>query len=124
MARCKGFLLSFNSDLISHCCPIFFPSNLVGFISIKTLVVLSFGKPGVWEFVVTTQTIIIFYIADTLVTRLRLLTNVSDNIAVPFASLRSLILLFNLAGLTFTRSARGMLDSVSHNKILFTYNLS
>ena len=39
--------------------------------------------------------IIIYYIADLPVTRLRLLTNKSDNIAVPYASLRSLILLLS-----------------------------
>ena len=65
----------------------------------------------------------IYYNADTPVTRLRLLTDVSHNIAVPYASLRSLILLFYPTGLTFIRSARGMLDSVSHNKIWSTYNI-
>ena len=38
---------------------------------------------------------IIYYIEDLPVTRLRLLTNKSDNIAVPYASLRSLILLLS-----------------------------
>ena len=38
---------------------------------------------------------IIYYIADLPVTRLRPLTNKSDNIAVPYASLRSLILLLS-----------------------------
>ena len=42
-----------------------------------------------------TATGIIYYIADLPVTRLRLLTNKSDNIAVPYASLRSLILLLS-----------------------------
>ena len=41
------------------------------------------------------NTSIIYYIADLPVTRLRLLTNKSDNIAVPYASLRSLILLLS-----------------------------
>ena len=56
---------------------------------------------------------IIYYIADLPVTRLRLLTNKSDNIAVPYASLRSLILLLALQASPFlTRfyEARGMLD--------------
>ena len=38
---------------------------------------------------------IIYYIADLPVTRLRLLTKKSDNIAIPYASLRSLILLLS-----------------------------
>ena len=40
-------------------------------------------------------TLIIYYIADLPVTRLWLLTNKSINIAVPYASLRSLILLLS-----------------------------
>ena len=45
--------------------------------------------------------LIIYYIADLPVTRLRLLTNKSDNIAVPYASLRSLILLLSSIELRF-----------------------
>ena len=66
---------------------------------------------------------IIYYIADLPVTRLRLLTNKSDNIAVPYASLWSLILLlssFSFAFLTRFYKAPGMLDSVSHKKIKLT----
>ena len=59
---------------------------------------------------------ILYYIADTPVTRLRLRTSVSGNIAVPFASLWSLILLFDPARLTLTRSDRGCSTNVSHNK--------
>ena len=45
--------------------------------------------------------LIIYYIADLPVTRLRLLTNKSDNIAVPYASLRSLILLLSSLSFAF-----------------------
>ena len=45
--------------------------------------------------------LILYYIADLPVTRLRLLTDKSDNIDVPFDSLRSLILLFDPTGFTF-----------------------
>ena len=66
---------------------------------------------------------IIYYIADLPVTRLWLLTNKSDKIAVPYASLWSLILLLSslsFAFLTCFYKARGMLDSVSHKKIKLT----
>ena len=57
---------------------------------------------------------IIYYIADLPVTPLRVLTNKSDNIAVPYASLRLLILL--LSSLSFAFLTHGMVDSVSHKK--------
>ena len=70
--------------------------------------------------------IIIYYIADLPVTRPRLLTNKSVNIAVPHASLPSLILLRSSLSFAFfsTRfyQARGMLDSVSHKKNSTTTN--
>ena len=46
-----------------------------------------------------------YYIADTPVTRLQLLTNVSDKIAVPYASLRLLILLLSTLSFAFFRFA-------------------
>ena len=66
---------------------------------------------------------IIYYIADLPLTRLRLLTNKSNNIAVPYASLWSLILLLSSSSFAFlTRfyKAGGMLDSVSPKKIKLT----
>ena len=48
--------------------------------------------------------LIIYYIADLPVTPLRVLTNKSDNIAVPYASLRSLILLLSSLSFAFPDS--------------------
>ena len=48
--------------------------------------------------------ILIYYIADLPVTRLQLLTNKSENIAVPYASLRSLILFLALRASPFSDS--------------------
>ena len=50
---------------------------------------------------VNDQNSIIYYIADLPVTRLRLLTNKSFKIAVPYASLRSLILLLSSSSFAF-----------------------
>ena len=67
-----------------------------------------------------TSMLVIYYIADLPVTHRRLLTNKSENISVPYASLRSLILPLSSTELRLflTRFyvARGMLDSASHNK--------
>ena len=54
--------------------------------------------------------LIIHYIADLPLNTLLSPSSKSDNIVVPFASLRSLILLFDPTSLTFTSSTRGMLD--------------
>ena len=51
--------------------------------------------------IVPNTNLITYYIADLPVTRLRLLTNKSDNIDVPSASLRSLILLLGSSSLAF-----------------------
>ena len=51
--------------------------------------------------IIRTGPLIIYYIADLPVTPLRVLPNKSDNIAVPYASLRSLILLLSSLSFAF-----------------------
>ena len=80
--------LTFQPELFSSTAPVFYSVSRMAILSRTEVPAIRRVK-------------IIYYIADRRITSLRSASYVSDNIAVPFASLRSLILLLSSSSFAF-----------------------